>query len=49
VPELEAAGFGRGHRQVWVRIQPGAALLFDAASGQRIRPGSDPRRGTMAA
>ncbi len=49
VPELEATGFGRGHRKVWVKIQGAAALLFDRASGARIGAGPDPRRGTLAA
>jgi multiple sugar transport system ATP-binding protein len=38
VPEVAAAGFGRGHRRVWVKIVEDAALLFDRESGARIRP-----------
>jgi multiple sugar transport system ATP-binding protein len=36
VPEVEAAGFGRGHRRVWVKVMNESALLFDRASGARI-------------
>lgn len=49
VPELEAARFGRGHRQVWVRLAQDQILLFDRASGAAIDTSPDPHRGTLAA
>jgi multiple sugar transport system ATP-binding protein len=37
-PEDEAGRFGRGQRRVFARIASERALLFDRASGDRIRP-----------
>lgn len=35
-PEDEATGFGRGHRNVWVHVDPGRVLVFDEQTGARI-------------
>jgi multiple sugar transport system ATP-binding protein len=34
--EAEAARFPRGHRQVWVNIEPEHLLAFDARTGERL-------------
>ncbi|MFO1075145.1 MAG: ABC transporter ATP-binding protein [Geminicoccaceae bacterium] len=36
VAEDEAARFGRGHRSVWARVDPGRCYLFDPATGGRV-------------
>ena len=36
--ESEGVRFGRGHRHVFARLDPGKVLWFDQATGERLRP-----------